>query len=94
LFCLHTVVLHALATGVTRFKPGDRVYTLRTRTGAYAELTVAPVRSPRSSDRVPLELLEGRLLAAKLQKKASVLPYASAPPPRRRTAQCASPRRA
>ena len=33
--------IEAVGDGVTRFKPGDRVYTANTLTGAYAEHTVA-----------------------------------------------------
>ena len=33
--------VEAVGDGVTRFKPGDRVYTANTLTGAYAEYTVA-----------------------------------------------------
>lgn len=35
-------VVDAVGEGVTRFRPGDRVYTAQTRTGAYAQKTVAP----------------------------------------------------
>jgi NADPH2:quinone reductase len=35
-------VVDAVGTGVTHVKVGDRVYTSATRTGAYAELVVAP----------------------------------------------------
>src|SRR5258706_6575101 len=34
-------VVEAVGEGVTRVKPGDRVYTARTVSGAYAEYTVA-----------------------------------------------------
>jgi NADPH2:quinone reductase len=33
--------VEAIGTGVTKVKPGDRVYTARTLTGAYAEYTLA-----------------------------------------------------
>lgn len=38
--CAGTV--QAIGPGVSNFKPGDRVYTTATITGAYAEVTVAP----------------------------------------------------
>ena len=34
-------VVEAVGTGVKNFKPGDRVYTDKTITGSYAELTLA-----------------------------------------------------
>jgi len=34
-------VVEAVGEGVTRIKPGDRVYTARTVSGAYAEYTLA-----------------------------------------------------
>jgi len=34
-------VVEAVGEGVTRVKPGDRVYTARTVSGAYAEYTLA-----------------------------------------------------
>jgi NADPH2:quinone reductase len=33
--------VESVGTGITRFKPGDRVYTANTLTGAYAEYTLA-----------------------------------------------------
>src|SRR3954454_7898976 len=34
---------HAVGDGVTRYKPGDRVYTAGAVTGAYAEMALCPV---------------------------------------------------
>lgn len=34
-------VIHSVGPGVTQFKPGDRVYTASTLTGAYAQLALA-----------------------------------------------------
>src|SRR6202035_4250557 len=34
-------VVEAVGSGVTKVKPGDRVYTAKTITGAYAEYTLA-----------------------------------------------------